>query len=184
MNGLCALGSLIRIISILASFYSLFPFFFAGERELIEFLSEEIATETKNRKVKSLPTDVEGFKVSTDGADVVLTKTTGDETQVIAKLKCKLFKKLMHFLTIHQSYAFRIEIHFNINHTVDNETEPSVDPTMDKADFGELKSKPTFDVDIKRGTTTLSFTCSFFETQPEQTEEGYSKFKCWVFDLK
>jgi len=34
-----------------------------GERELIEFLAEEIATENKNRKVKSLPTDVEGFKL-------------------------------------------------------------------------------------------------------------------------
>ncbi|KAJ1520191.1 hypothetical protein ONE63_004404 [Megalurothrips usitatus] len=116
-----------------------------GERELIEFLAEEIATETKNRKAKSLPSEVEGFKVKTDGADVILTKSTGDEV---------------------------IEIHFNINHTVDNESEPSIDPSSDKPDFGELKSKPTFDVDIKRGTQTLSFTCSFFESNPEQAEDA------------
>lgn len=118
-----------------------------GERELIEFLAEEIATESKNRKVKTLPTDVEGFKVETDGADVKLTKSSGDET---------------------------IEIHFNINHTVDNESEANIDPAQDKAEFGELKSKPTFDVDIKRGTTTLSFTCSFFDSEPPQTEDGYN----------
>jgi len=118
-----------------------------GERELIEFLSEEIATESKNRKVQSLPTEVEGFKVSTDGADVVLTKASTDET---------------------------IEVHFNINHTVDNEAEASIDPSMDKPAFGELKSKPTFDVDIKRGNSTLSFTCSFFEAQPPETEDGYN----------
>lgn len=117
-----------------------------GERELIEFLSEEIATETKNRKTKTLPTEVEGFKVHTDGADVELKKTTGDET---------------------------IEIHFNINNTVDNEVEANVDPAMDKAEFGELKSKPSFDVDIKRGTTTLSFACSIF-SEPSQNEEGYN----------
>lgn len=118
-----------------------------GERELIEFLADEIATESKNRKVKTLPTEVEGFKVKTDGADVVLTKTSGDET---------------------------IEIHFNINHTVDNDAEASIDQSMEKPDFGELKSKPTFDVDIKRGATTLSFTCSFFEAQPPPTEDGYN----------
>lgn len=70
----------------------------------------------------------------------------------------------------------RIEIHFNINHTVDNEAEANIDPSMEKPDFGELKSKPTFDVDIKRGNSTLSFTCSFFETQPPETEDGYSKY--------
>lgn len=119
-----------------------------GERELIEFLAEEIATESKNRKVKTLPTEVEGFKVKTDGADVVLSKSSGDET---------------------------IEIHFNINHTVDNDAEANIDPAMDKPDFGELKSKPTFDVDIKRGTSTLSFTCSFFETtEPTESEDGYN----------
>lgn len=77
-------------------------------------------------------------------------------------------------------FGCRIEIHFNINHTVDNEeTEAGLDPSMDKPEFGELKSKPTFDVDIKRGTTTLSFTCSFFGAQPEaQSEEGFSK--CFV----
>ena len=52
----------------------------SGERELIEFLAEEIATESKNRKVKTLPSEVDGFKVQTDAADVVFTKASADET--------------------------------------------------------------------------------------------------------
>ena len=85
-----------------------------------------------------------------------------------------IFLQLINFLMF--VIFFSIEIHFNINHTVDNESEANIDPAQDKAEFGELKSKPTFDVDIKRGTTTLSFTCSFFDSEPPQTEDGYSKF--------
>lgn len=79
------------------------------------------------------------------------------------------------FLNLFLLFYFSIEIHFNINNTVDNEVEANVDPAMDKAEFGELKSKPSFDVDIKRGNTTLSFACSIF-SEPSQNEEGYSKF--------
>lgn len=52
-------------------------------------------------------------------------------------------------------------ISFNINHTVDTEDEPEVDESMDKPNIGEMKSRPTFEIDIVRGGKTLSFTCSF-----------------------
>lgn len=56
--------------------YRVFP----GERELVEFLTEEIVAERKAQKVKTLPADVDGFSVKGDGAEVVLTKQLKDET--------------------------------------------------------------------------------------------------------
>ncbi|KAJ8880775.1 hypothetical protein PR048_017246 [Dryococelus australis] len=123
--------------------------FVPGERELIEFLSEEIANEQKVHKSKSIPKELDGFQVKFDGSEVELTKQAGDET---------------------------IEISFNVNHTVDtdDDQEAEVNPSMDKPELGDLKSKPNFEVDIKRGSKTLSFTCSFMpNAQDEQPEGGY-----------
>lgn len=53
--------------------------YLTGERELVEFLTEEIVAERKAQKVKTLPTEVDGFKVQGSGAEVVLTKTLKDE---------------------------------------------------------------------------------------------------------
>lgn len=50
-----------------------------GEKELVEFLTEEIAAERKLQKTKNIPTEVDGFKVKLDGSEVTLTKTVGDE---------------------------------------------------------------------------------------------------------
>lgn len=116
---------------------------FTGERELVEFLAEEIGAEKKAQKSKTIPAEVDGFKVKLNGADVELTKALENE---------------------------KIVITFNVNHTVDTEAEPDIDPNADKPDFGEMKSKPTFEVDIVRGNTTLGFTCSFFQGEPEEGE--------------
>ncbi|CAL7949672.1 unnamed protein product [Xylocopa violacea] len=105
-----------------------------AEKELVEFLAEEIIAEKKAQKLKTIPTELDGFKVSLDGADVNLQKRQNNET---------------------------IKISFNINHTVDSESEPEVELTNDNADIGDMKSKPTFTVDVKRGNQTLGFTCSF-----------------------
>lgn len=51
----------------------------AGERELVEFLTEEIVAERKAQKKKALPAEVDGFKVKLDGADVELIKDLGKE---------------------------------------------------------------------------------------------------------
>lgn len=50
---------------------------------------------------------------------------------------------------------------------------------MDKPDFAEMKSRPTFEVDIIRNGKTLSFTCSFMQ-EPDATggslqTDAYSK---------
>ncbi|XP_059612380.1 complement component 1 Q subcomponent-binding protein, mitochondrial [Phlebotomus argentipes] len=117
-----------------------------GERELVEFLTEEIVAEKKAQKVKSIPTTVEGFKVKINGPEVELTKEGDKET---------------------------VTISFNVNHTVDTDEEAEVDPNMDKPNLAEMKSKPQFEVDIVRGSQTLSFTCSFLQNQGEDAE-GYN----------
>lgn len=42
----------------------------------------------------------------------------------------------------------------------------------------EMKSKPNFEVDIVRGGTTLSFTCSFLQGPPAEGE--YSKMILFI----
>lgn len=119
-----------------------------GERELVEFLAEEITSERKAGKAKKMPTDVEGFHVKTNGAEVEMTKQNDKE---------------------------RIVISFNVNHTVDADDEAEVDPNMEKENFAEMKSSPQFEVDIVRDGKTMSFTCSFLHEQSE--EEGYSELQ-------
>ncbi|XP_067633384.1 complement component 1 Q subcomponent-binding protein, mitochondrial [Eurosta solidaginis] len=114
-----------------------------AEKELVEFLTEEILAERKTQKVKTMPTALEGFCITLDGADVELTKESNKE---------------------------KVVINFNVNHTVDTEDEPELDASADKAEIGEMRSKPRFEVDIIKGNTTLSFTCSFLEGTPQEGE--------------
>ncbi|XP_019871906.2 complement component 1 Q subcomponent-binding protein, mitochondrial isoform X2 [Aethina tumida] len=116
-----------------------------GERELVEFLTEEILAEKKAQKVKTIPTELDGFAASLNGAEVTLTKQCGDET---------------------------VKIKFNINHTVDTEAEPELHENLDKPEIGELKSKPSFDVELIRNKTTVSIRCSFIG--PNEQDEGYN----------
>lgn len=48
-----------------------------GERELVEFLNEEITTEKQS--AKKIPTELDGFKVTYDGSNVELVKQTDKE---------------------------------------------------------------------------------------------------------
>lgn len=63
-----------------------------------------------------------------------------------------------------------ITVSFNVNHTVDAEEEPEINPNQDQVDFGEMKSKPAFEVDIKKGNQTLSFSCSYLQGEPQEGE--------------
>lgn len=114
-----------------------------GERELVEFLTEEIVAEKKAQKKKTLPAEIDGFKVKLNGADVELTKQTDKE---------------------------KIVISFNVNHTVDAEDEAEVDTSADKPEFAEMRSKPQFEVDIVKGSQSLSFTCSFLQGEAQEGE--------------
>lgn len=118
-----------------------------GEGELVNFLREEIIAEKKGLKMKSLPKELDGFVVKTDGADLELIKSGAQET---------------------------ITISLNVNHSVDTDIEPQVDQKADNLDL-DLKSKPNFEVDITRGGQTLSFSCSYTEAGQEEVDEaGYN----------
>ncbi|XP_055373062.1 complement component 1 Q subcomponent-binding protein, mitochondrial [Condylostylus longicornis] len=114
-----------------------------SERELVEFLTEEIVAEKKGLKMKTIPAELDSFKVKLNGAEVELTKQTDKE---------------------------KIVISFNINHTVDADDEAEVDPRADNPNFAEMRSKPQFEIDIIKGSTTLSFTCSFLQGTPQEGE--------------
>ncbi|XP_017125387.1 complement component 1 Q subcomponent-binding protein, mitochondrial [Drosophila gunungcola] len=113
------------------------------ERELVEFLTEEIVAERKVQKGKSVPSTLDGFSVKLTGADVELTKQTDKEKVVVS---------------------------FNVNHSVDSEEEPEINPNADKPELGEMRSKPQFEVDIIKGNSTLSFTCTFLQGEAQEGE--------------
>lgn len=118
-----------------------------GERELVEFLTEEILAEKKAQKIKTIPSEFEGFSVKLNGAEVSLSKKAGDET---------------------------INISFNVNHTVDSEPSDADEGNSEKQEFTEMRSKPQFEVDIVRGKSTLSFTCSFLQdAEPGQDDDVF-----------
>lgn len=114
-----------------------------AEKELVEFLTEEILAERKAHKGKNIVNTLDGYNVTYNGAEVELSKQ-GDKEKVV--------------------------INFNVNHTVDADEQPEVDPNADKVDMLEMRSKPQFEVDIVKGGTTLSFTCSFLEGEPQEGE--------------
>ncbi|KAI8437179.1 hypothetical protein MSG28_010509 [Choristoneura fumiferana] len=117
------------------------------ERELVEFLTEEIVAERKAQKLKTLPTELDGFKVQGSSAEVLLTKALKDEV---------------------------INVTFNVNHTVDSDDFNESEAQPEKQEFSEMRSKPQFEVDIVRGDTTLGFTCSFLQDQPSASADEYN----------
>lgn len=55
-------------------------FVLSAEKELVEFLAEEIVAEKKAQKLKTIPTTLEGFTVSLNGAEVNLEKKDDTDT--------------------------------------------------------------------------------------------------------
>lgn len=105
--------------------------------------------EKKVQKSSTIPSELDGFKIKLDHAEVELSKQNAGE---------------------------KILVKFNVNHTVDSEESPEIEEdTEGKAELGEMKSKPTFEVDIVRGKTTLSFTCSFLQGAPAEGEYGKTR---------
>lgn len=47
---------------------------------MVEFLAEEIVAEKKAQKLKTIPTKLNDFVVSLDGAEVTLEKKDGSDT--------------------------------------------------------------------------------------------------------
>jgi len=115
-----------------------------GDEELLGFLSEEISTEKKLQRTNTLPNNIEGFTVKLEKSEVTMTKKHGNE---------------------------EISISANVNHSVDADFQE--DPNLKQQQQGskdgadEMKSRPNFDVEIKRGNSVISFTCSFIQATPE-----------------
>lgn len=105
-----------------------------GDRELVEFLQEEIVAEKKALVSTAVPSHLDDFAVSATKAEIKLTKSFHDED---------------------------ITITLNVNHTVDNEAPTELSGDQDQPDTGELKCRPSFEIDMKVGGQILSFTCSF-----------------------
>jgi len=107
-----------------------------GDKELIEFLSEEIASEKSARRKlhPSAPSNLEGFDVSTRGSELKLSKKFNEET---------------------------VELTMNLNHSVDTDvSEDDLNPKADNAPDAEMKSKPQFDVKLIKGSKTVQLACS------------------------
>lgn len=66
--------------------------------------------------------------------------------------------------------TYSLTISFNVNHSVDQEDEPEINPNQDQPEFGEMKSKPTFEIDIKKDNRILSFTCSYLQGEAQEGE--------------
>nr|CAG4641918.1 EOG090X0APE [Eurycercus lamellatus] len=117
----------------------------SGDKELIEFLSEEIAAEKKNRKTK-IGSNLDGFDVKSNGAEIVLSKKFNNE---------------------------QIEITLNVNHSVDADiNEEELNPKADNPPAPEMKSRPQFEVKLIKGTHVTRFACSFVQDSGETHEEG------------
>jgi len=101
-----------------------------GDKELVKFLSEEIAAETKAQKSPKLP-KVEGFEVSANGALLHLTRKFNGEN---------------------------IKVTVNVNHTVDADMNEEINPGQDE--ISEMRSKPNFSVEIEKNGKILEFGCS------------------------
>lgn len=120
-----------------------------GDKDLMEFLEEEIKAEKKAHKSSNL-TKIDDFNIKTDGSDVTLTKKFNDEN-IIVKL--------------------------NVNHSVDAEESQDINPNQDKEpEMGGMKSKPNFNVEVEKGGKTLALTCTYSSDLPteDQTDDTYS----------
>ena len=70
----------------------------SGDKELVEFLTDEIAAEKKGRKARTL-TSLDGFDIKLNGSEMTLSKKFNDEmykTTFIISIICVKFNN--HFI--------------------------------------------------------------------------------------
>lgn len=94
----------------------------------------------KETMVPKLPSHLDSFAVKGDKASITLSKQFHDE---------------------------EISIKMNVNHSISPE---SSNQYPEEGQNAELKSRPSFDVDIVANNKTISFTCEFIESSTEQGE--------------
>lgn len=114
-------------------------------KDLTEFLQKEIQLEKSAQQHPSTLPKIEGFEVQSKGPEVTLTRGKGND---------------------------KITVKFNVTNTVntsDSDQEADLEAAGQQQtgvkegsqESGQLKSRPTFTVDINRGGQTLSFLCSY-----------------------
>nr|SVE85665.1 EOG090X0APE [Daphnia pulicaria] len=116
-----------------------------GDKELIEFLSEEIAAEKKGMSKARPVANLDGFDVKHNGSEIVLSKKFNDE---------------------------QIEITVNVNHSVDADISEEVDNKADNPPQAEMKSKPHFEVKLMKGNQVTRFACSYIQDAGEPVEDA------------
>lgn len=74
-------------------------------------------------------------------------------------------------------------VYFNINNSIDMDTEPAFDPEAEKQNSREFEfvSKPNFKVELENGDTVFCIVCSFNGPDQEEVEQGYSKLAIIAF---
>lgn len=150
-----------------------------GEKALLEFLQEEIENEKKTL-AGHLPSEVDGFQIKFDSAEVELSKQASNEkwVQIVTWSRRNTAEIVMFSCPLKN---VRILIKFNVNHTVDeqnfdddfqDESERGQDQRQEKQEPAKMLSTPNFEVDIVKGDTTLSMTCSYINTPATEGEYG------------
>lgn len=136
MSSMCSRVMMRRIAPQLQSSLVIAKRFNSSDVELKQFLSNEIELEKKTQK-RSLPS-FSGWKITTDGSNVTLTRS--DKSEEIA-------------------------VKFNVNHAVDadNDNNQSVDEPTEQSNQNpsEMVCRPDFAVEIKRNNQILGINCSF-----------------------
>ncbi|XP_065353965.1 complement component 1 Q subcomponent-binding protein, mitochondrial-like [Cloeon dipterum] len=115
-----------------------------AEKDLVDFLTDEISTEKKTQKQQgNIPKELDGFKIEAEGSELELSKESGKE---------------------------RIKIYFNINHTVDADGGSHQE---EHQEISEMRSQPTFEVELIRGDEILGLTCSFLTPDHQNPDDEY-----------
>jgi len=116
-------------------------------RDLDTFLQKEIQLEKSAQKHQTKLPIIPNFQVQTNGPEVTLTREMGNN---------------------------KIVVKFNVTNSVnanESEHETVLNPT-EQDSSPQLKSRPTFTVDINRGGQTLSFLCSYLPNDyPDAREQ-------------
>jgi len=124
-----------------------------GDDELISFLGEEIATEKKGQRQGPLPTKLDTFDVKLNQSEITLVKKYNSE---------------------------ELTITLNVNHTVDADYSEEAEQQKGAAEKdAEMRSRPNFEIDVKKGNQTLTFSCSYLqdpgttEVQPDEYQDAF-----------
>jgi len=116
-----------------------------ADKELIEFLTEEIAGEKRDGKRNAVPMKVNDFNIETNGSEMTFSKKLGEEV---------------------------VKVSLNVNLSVDAD-QPELEASQDSDKPQTLNSKPPFDVMLIKGSQTMKFRCNFVLDQEQEQPSDF-----------